>query len=426
VADPFEALRAPITPIDPDPAFTARLRSRIERALTLPKGVTVSNLTLDPEVVTTVRPTSTVVPYLAVSGADRALGWYQEALGARLRDEPYVMPDGKIGHAELEVAGGVLMLSEQHPEIGVVAPLLGEGVPVTIHLSVTDVDTVIGRALDAGATLERAAADYEYGRNGVFRDPFGHRWLVSAGASVQPSAGTGLRHGDIAYVSLWVADVERAATFFSSVLGWHYGPASGPQGRQVQGQTLHHGLWEEETHSNLFLCFAVEDIESAIDRVRRLGGTAGDPHEEPYGLISDCTDDQGVSFAVFEPPGGIDPLSAAGPANGEIPGDVSYLTMEVVDSVKTRSFYGSVLGWRFEHGRVDDGWQVLGVVPMIGISGGHDVATTVPMYRVEDVEVAVERVRLGGGTATEPEVQPYGMTSTCEDDQGTRFYLGQL
>jgi predicted enzyme related to lactoylglutathione lyase len=62
---------------------------------------------------------------------------------------------------------------------------------------------------------------------------------------------------------------------------------------------------------------------------------------------------------------------------------------------------------------------------MIGIHGGHDVVTGVPMYRVDDIHAAVAAVRVGGGTATDPEQQPYGISATCTDDQGTRFYLGQ-
>ena len=63
---------------------------------------------------------------------------------------------------------------------------------------------------------------------------------------------------------------------------------------------------------------------------------------------------------------------------------------------------------------------------MTGMHGGHDVATGVPMYRVDDIEAAVARVRAAGGTATDPERQPYGISAECVDDQGTRFYLGQL
>ena len=63
--------------------------------------------------------------------------------------------------------------------------------------------------------------------------------------------------------------------------------------------------------------------------------------------------------------------------------------------------------------------------PMIGLSGGHERATAVPMWRVDDIATAVERVRAAGGNATEPVQQPYGITSECTDDQGMRFYLGQ-
>ena len=45
--DPFDRLRAPDEPIDPDPAFAANLRARLARALALPKGVTVADLTSD-------------------------------------------------------------------------------------------------------------------------------------------------------------------------------------------------------------------------------------------------------------------------------------------------------------------------------------------------------------------------------------------
>ncbi len=413
--DPFDELRAPVAPVAPDPSFTARLRARLERALDLPEGVPMSMLIDESAAITS----AVLTPYLAVAGAREALDWYAAAFGARRRGEPIVMPDGRIGHAEIEIGTAVVMLSDEHPEIGVTAPLPDAGVAVTLHLSVDDVDAVLDRAVGRGATLERPAADFEYGRNGVIRDPFGHRWMImGAPAPVSP------RDGDIGYVSLWVPDVARAAAFFGATLGWSYAPGSGPEGRQVQGQTLHHGLWGGEPRSTLFVCFAVADVDDAVERVRAAGGTAQTPTPEPYGRVSECVDDQGTRFAVYEPPGGVG--STPGPANGRQHGDLSYVTMEVRDGAAARDFYGTVLGWRFLPGRVEDGWQVEDVVPMIGLHGGHDVATTVPMYRVDDIATAVDAVRRAGGTATDPEVMPYGTTATCVDDQGTRFYLGQM
>jgi predicted enzyme related to lactoylglutathione lyase len=129
-----------------------------------------------------------------------------------------------------------------------------------------------------------------------------------------------------------------------------------------------------------------------------------------------------MTFAIFQPPPG---PAGAGPANGTRQGDISYITLEVVDSAKFRAFFGAVLGWRFSPGHAEDGWGVDDVVPMTGLHGGHERATGVPMYRVDDIDAAVTRVRAAGGTATDPQRQPYGITSECADDQGTRFYLGQ-
>jgi predicted enzyme related to lactoylglutathione lyase len=155
-----------------------------------------------------------------------------------------------------------------------------------------------------------------------------------------------------------------------------------------------------------------------VERVRAAGGT-GTAEDRPYGTAADCVDDQGVSFSLHEAGIGVRP-----PANGAGPGDLSYLTLEVVDSARARAFYGAVLGWSFEPGSVSDGHAPRGVTPMTGMHGGNAVHTAVPMWKVADVAAAVDRVRAAGGTATDPERQPYGTTSECTDDQGIRFYLG--
>ncbi|HEX2192677.1 MAG TPA: VOC family protein [Acidimicrobiales bacterium] len=418
MADPFEALRAPVEPVEPDPAFAADLRSQVRDALD-PRGDTMSSFTLERETPAVLSPVTGVTPYLAVDDARRALGWYVETLGARLRGEPVVMPDGRIGHAELDLAGDVVMLADEFPEIGVVAPRAAQGTTVTLHLTVGDVDAVTARAVDAGATLERPPADHPYGRNAVIRDPFAHRWLLaSEPAPVPAEAEAAVRPGDVAYVSLWVPDVERAAAFFGAVLGWRYAPGGGLQGRQVQDVTPSHGLWGGQDHSTLFLCFAVDDMEAAVRRVGAAGGRAEEPRSEPYGLVADCVDDQGLPFALVSAP--------AGSGDAERPADLAYITMGVPDAARARAFYGSVLGWRFTPGRTPGGWNVEGVQPMMGMAGGQDPPTVVPMYRVDDVAAAVHRVRDAGGTATDPEQQPYGVTAVCTDDQGTTFYLGQV
>ena len=180
--DPFDALRAPVAPVEPDPAFAARLRARLERALALPEGVAVTDIAVQP-VATPSSPVAeehgAAIPYLAVRGARAALDWYARVLGARLRGEPIIMPDGRVGHAELELAGGVIYLAEEHPEIGVRAPQPG-GVPVSLVLTVADVDDVARSAVAAGARLDRGPYEGYGHRNATVTDPYGHRWMLQA------------------------------------------------------------------------------------------------------------------------------------------------------------------------------------------------------------------------------------------------------
>lgn len=117
-------------------------------------------------------------PYIAVEDARAAIEWYCDTLGAQLSVEPVVMPDGRVGHAELRFGEALLMLSDAHPEIAVVAPDLDAGVPVTLHLEVDEVDQLTRRAEEAGARVDRGPEDAGPGRLSVIRDPFGHRWML--------------------------------------------------------------------------------------------------------------------------------------------------------------------------------------------------------------------------------------------------------
>lgn len=121
---------------------------------------------------------SALIPYLVVRDARAAIDWYAEAFGARTVGDPYLDGD-RIGHAELELAGATLYLADAYPEYGLAGPGPGKP-PVSLHLSVPDVDAVMRRAADAGATVERPATDEPYGRGGRLIDPFGHRWMVQS------------------------------------------------------------------------------------------------------------------------------------------------------------------------------------------------------------------------------------------------------
>ena len=120
-----------------------------------------------------------VSPYLCVNGANAALDFYRSVFGATERMR-MPAPDGKIGHAELQIGDSVIMLSDEYPEMGIRSPRAIGGSPVTISVYVEDVDAVFNRAVAAGATSLRAVENQFYGdRSGQFEDPFGHRWSVA-------------------------------------------------------------------------------------------------------------------------------------------------------------------------------------------------------------------------------------------------------
>lgn len=120
-----------------------------------------------------------VTPYLCVDGAAAAIAFYQQVFGAQERVR-MADPSGRVGHAELALGDSMLMLADEHPEIGVVGPRTIGGTPVTIAVYVEDVDATVTRAVESGATVLRPVDDQFYGdRSGQFEDPFGHRWSVS-------------------------------------------------------------------------------------------------------------------------------------------------------------------------------------------------------------------------------------------------------
>jgi PhnB protein len=120
-----------------------------------------------------------VTPYLAVDDAAGAIEFYGVVFGATERMR-MAAPEGKVGHAEIQIGDSLLMLSDEFPEMGVSSPKTVGGSQVTLSVNVEDVDAVVASAVAAGATELRPVEDQFYGdRTGQFEDPFGHRWNVA-------------------------------------------------------------------------------------------------------------------------------------------------------------------------------------------------------------------------------------------------------
>ena len=295
--DPMTSLYRPSPAIAPDPGFAARLRSRLERLLLDTPGGTAMSETETTRQSTAWPPA--ITPYIAVADARSAIEWYVSVFDGHRRGDAYVMDDGRIGHAEIGIGDAALMLSDPFPDIGVEAPT-PTSFSHSLHLQVTDVDATVRRAEEAGASIEREPVDEPYGRVASLVDPFGHRWMLN-----QPPPGASrLRDGDVGYISLIVPDDERAKAFYGAVLGWRFSAGHVERGWNVEDVNPMVGIGGGAEQYDAQICYKVSDIEAAIARVWDHGGKAGEAAQRPYGLLAECTDDQGITFHLWQPTSG--------------------------------------------------------------------------------------------------------------------------
>jgi len=302
MTDPFEDLREPVAPVEPDVSFAVVLRMRLEREVFRSSGGTMSQQAAVISVEREPAWPPALSPYIVVSDARRAMDWYVEVLGAKRRGEPHVNADGTIGHAELGLGDAVLMFAEASdlwPDVPVRAPDSPATFSHSLHLEVADVDGTTERARRAGAAVQREPADQPYGRSSVIVDPFGHRWVLLR----RPARATRLRQGDVANVTMTARDADRAKEFYAAVL-------------RVPFSASHPGAWRtEETapplgispsrdaEPEVQLSYRVDDIAAAVERVRAAGGRADEPARRQFGLLAYCVDDQGMTFHLWQPAG---------------------------------------------------------------------------------------------------------------------------
>jgi PhnB protein len=120
----------------------------------------------------------TLTPYLYIRGAADAIEFYKKAFGAK---ELFRMPgpDGKIGHAEIQIGDSIVMLADEYPEQGFTSPQSLKGTAASFLLYVKDVDSAFKQAVDAGAKVTQPLENKFYGdRMGSLADPFGHSWFM--------------------------------------------------------------------------------------------------------------------------------------------------------------------------------------------------------------------------------------------------------
>lgn len=325
--DPLDALRLPATPVAPDPAFTARLRARLEAALAPeppdPDALPAIRLRPEEDTVTdtTTTTTNALTPYLSVGDAAAALDWYRDVLGA-LETNRFVGDDGRVGHAEVVIGGATMMLADEYPEVGVHAPAHYGGTPVSLHLEVVDVDHTFRLAVDAGAEVERDPSDQFHGnRNAIVTDPWGHRWMLSqpidaeradAAADADPGEFGDVREYDVSgrppvepgYITMQTRDLARARAFYGALFSWAVESGSVDGGGHIANTRFPMGFMQTEEPAPagaVTLYFRVDDIERYATQVEELGGQVLARNDYPSGGNAECVDDQGFRFDLFRP-----------------------------------------------------------------------------------------------------------------------------
>ena len=133
---------------------------------------------------------------------------------------------------------------------------------------------------------------------------FGHRWFVQTAIEaddVPVEDVFGRRYGDIGYLTLLVADGERAARFFGSLFDWQLEPGYQPGAFHISSITPPAGIDSRPGSPEVRLYFRVDDIETAAARVRELGGEVLAVTDDDSGGNAECVDDQGLRFDLFRP-----------------------------------------------------------------------------------------------------------------------------
>lgn len=120
-----------------------------------------------------------ITPYLIVKGAAEAIEFYKKAFNAtEIMRLP--MPDGGVGHAEIQIGDSRVMLADECPDMHFLSPESLGGAGVSLCLYLEGVDACFQQAVDAGAEVVRPVEDQFYGdRSGTLKDPFGHVWTVA-------------------------------------------------------------------------------------------------------------------------------------------------------------------------------------------------------------------------------------------------------
>ncbi len=297
--DPFDALRDPVTPRAPAPAFVAALRDRLVRALLVSPLEEESPMASE----TTIRPRNGFrhgdVSYITLGLPDLARGqaFYGAVLGWRFS------PGSSEHGAQVDDVVPMTGLWDGEQPAG------GRVHGAVLGFRVDDINAAVAAVRAHGGTVSDphrepyAMAAEGHDDQGV---PF-YLHEMPAVADDVPGAESefhnGEFEGDISYLTMVVPDLDAARAFYGGVFAWTFniGRAGGAQ---VSGVAPQMGMTTEPEAGpatpGVILCYRVDDIAAAVERVRDAGGESNGVTRRPYGLESMCGDDQGTPFYLHQ------------------------------------------------------------------------------------------------------------------------------
>lgn len=115
--------------------------------------------------------------------------------------------------------------------------------------------------------------------------------------------------GEPSFFSLGVQDAERGRAFYEALFAWRMEATGG--GFAITTAATPGGIHGGDPEASPYLFFRVDDLDTALARVRELGGTIeATGHEDEddaatvarFGRFKLCRDDQGSWFGLHQPP----------------------------------------------------------------------------------------------------------------------------
>ena len=295
--DPFEALRTAPTPIDPDPAFAARLRARVVRALNPSTEGNQSMTLLTPETAERLHQGDISYMSLWVHDLSHAISFYSEVLGWRFASAE--IGGGRLVEG-LSTSHGVASLEATRAYLAQLGLSGGPPPEPTAFLTfvVDDIRAAVDRVRAVGGS-SGAIDERPYGSLAMCVDDQGMLFALNSlppGPPAPRPSALGARAGEVAYITIEAIDDVRAREFYAAVLGWQFTPGRVERGWNIADVVPMSGLSGGHPASRVVPMYRVDDIAAAVARLRELGGSASDPAAQPYGITADCYDGQGTRF----------------------------------------------------------------------------------------------------------------------------------